>query len=182
MERELNFNGINFTDDFIIDVLIPQLPDDFVKFWDINYNTKTGGVRFKDGIVESIYLFVSAKGKEESILKYIKPLHIDYYYFDSLYVRHDVAGDNEYDEYRYNLDNEIIATYNFFPSDDGHFCNQFKNGELDKKYIFSYETLDPYHMQRLIDDGIITNFDVTNTRVDGFYPHNDESTIYYYIR
>jgi hypothetical protein len=184
MERELTYNGINFTDDFITEILMPQLPDDYVKFWEIDNFTKTGGVRFKDGIIESVYLFVSAKGQDEAILKFIKPIHIDYYYFDSLYVRYDINEVNEYDEYRYNLENEIVATYNFFPIDegDGHFCNQYKNGELDKKYIFSHETFPSYYLQRLIDDNIVTNFDTDNTNVDGFYPESDKNTIYYYIR
>lgn len=182
MERELNFNGINFTNEFIIEVLIPQLPDDFSNFWDIKYLKKTGGVRFKEGVLESIYLFVYAKGKEESILKFIKSPHIDSFEFDSLYVRHDIKGINKYDEYRYNLDNEVIATYNFFPNEDGHFCNQYKNGELDKKYVFSLEAFHPYELQKLIDSNIITDFDIENTNVDGFYPENDKNTIYYYIR
>jgi hypothetical protein len=183
MERELNFNGINFTSEFIIEVLIPQLPDDFSNFWDIKYLGKTGIIRCKDGVIESIYLFVYAKGKEESVLKFIKPPHIDYFEFDSLYVRYDINGENKYDEYRYNLDNEIIATYDFFPNNGkGHFCNQYKNGKLEKKYIFSFEAFPPYDLQKLIDDNIITHFDIDDTNIDGFYPEGDESTIYYYIR
>jgi hypothetical protein len=183
MGRALTNNGIKFTSEFITEVLIPQLPEDYIKFWDIKFTTQIGGIRFCKGEVEAIYLFISAKGKDEAILKYLKSPHIDHYDFESLYVRYDIEGKNEFDEYRYDLQNKVVATYNFEPKENGHFCNQYKNGELDKQYVFSIdEVYHPQELQQMIDENIITDFDINNTDVDGMYVINFPDIIYYYIR
>ena len=182
MGRALKDNGIKFTKEFIIEVLMNQLPEDYITFWDIKFTTQIGGIRFCNGEVESIYLFISAKGKNEAILKYLKLPHINHYDFDSLYVRYDIEGKNEFDEYRYDLENKVVATYNFSPSGNGHFCNQYKNGKLDKEYVFSNEVYHPQELQQMIDENIITNFDINNTDVDGMYVINHPDIIYYSIR
>jgi hypothetical protein len=183
MGKELIYNGIEFTSEFIIEVLIPQLPDNYVNFWDIKYNSKTGGIRFCKDKVESIYLFVSIKGIDESILKFVKSPHINHFEFDSLYVGFNINGEKEYDDYRYNINNEVIATYNFLLNENGgHFCNQFKDGVLLKKYITNNESFHPYVLQQMIDEGVITDFDVNTTTVDGFHVSDDIDTVYYFIR
>ena len=194
--KELTYNGIEFTSEFITEVLMDQLPEDYINFWNINFNSKTGGIRFCKDKVESInifliktlyqksiYLFVSIRGIDESILKFTKLPHIDYVEFDSLYVGLNINGEKEYDDYRYNLNNEVIATYNFILNEDGgHFCNQFKNGVLLKQYITNNESFRPYALQQMIDRGVITNFDVNTTKVDGFHVSDDINTVYYFIR
>jgi hypothetical protein len=181
--KELKYNGIEFTNDFITDVLMDQLPEDYINFWDINFNSKTGGIRCYKDKVESIYLFVSIRGIDESILKFTKLPHIDYVEFDSLYVGLNINGEKEYDDYRYNLNNEVIATYNFILNEDGgHFCNQFKDGILLKQYITNNESFRPYALQQMIDRNVITNFDVNTTKVDGFHVSDDIDTVYYFIR
>jgi hypothetical protein len=61
MEKEIIYNGIEFTDEIINNILIPQLPSSYVDFWDIKYNSKNGGIRFSYNIIDYIYLFASIK-------------------------------------------------------------------------------------------------------------------------
>lgn len=183
MEKEIIYNGIEFTDEIINDILIPQLPSSYVDFWDIKYNSKNGGIRCSYNTIDSIYLFASIKGKDENILKFNKLPHSDYFEFDSLYVGYDIKGKDIYDDYRYNLDNKLIATYNFIPNEDGgHFCNQFKDDVLLKQYVTNSKLSNPYPLQQMIDKNVITNFDINTTQVDGFHVLGDVNTVYYFIR
>ena len=179
------YNDIFFTQKFIDKELKPQLPDSYIKEWDIKIDVNVGGIRIKDDTIDGLYLAdVSVLGHNDGTLKFIntdKGL-----IFDSIYVRRDSKYPFKYDEYRYNINHKLIGTYNYIQGFKygTPFCTQYKNDVEGKKYIgvFNDSEETPKAFNKLIEDGVITKFNLEKTYIDYFYTEGDIEQKYYIIK
>ena len=185
----MTYNNIYFKEDFIKNKLKPQLPEDYINFWEIDFNTKVGGIRVDDKKIKTIYLFAPLKDYEDGVLRFDKvnskswfnPTSI--WVFHSLYSNYDFTNKYIYSEYRYNIKNELLSTYDFLGEKDKEYpFHQYVDDKLTKKYKFETAVAPPIELQIAIDEGILTEFDINTVKMDKCSIKDNPNQNYYYVR
>ena len=180
--EELTFNGLSFKDKFVEEVLIPTIPESFAKFWEIDFSPRVGCIRVDENEVKTIYLFTPIKGYETGVLRFVRTdLGWD---FHSIYTNFDFEDINEYSEYRYDLEFNLLSTYKFIElhGDNEYQSHQYKNGKLTKKYKFEVGAKPADELEIAIREGILNEFNVKNIKIDKDSIKDNPNQNYYYIR
>ena len=180
--------NIFFKKEWIDKTIIPLIPQNFINRWDIDfYNHKhgyadkvRGGIRINGEQIEEFYLYVTTIDKTRSnILKFNNTKFG--YKFDSLYTGYDLYKIGKWNEYRYDVNNKILATYLFGQHSDGSFCHQYKDDILHKKYKLSLvgDKSNNKNLNKLSKKGIIQEIDL-NEELDWVYIDGNTKLRYYY--
>jgi hypothetical protein len=133
-------NNIFFSE-VLKEKLLKSIPESVMNFWDVKLKS-TGLVRYDKNTLHSLYIDISCKFNDDSVIKFVAG---DSFTFDSVYSKNDaITGERIYPhEHRYDINLNILAKYVFAtpPPDDTPFdviCIQYKNGEKVKEYIYSH--------------------------------------------
>jgi hypothetical protein len=177
----MTYNNIYFRWDFIENKLKPLLPLEYINFWEIDFNTKEGGIRIDKNKIKTIYLFTPIKNYPGGVLRFDK--YALNWEFHSLYTNYDFTNQNKYSEYRYNLKNKLLSTYQFLGEKDKEYpFHQYVDDKLTKKYKFETAITPPIELQTAIDEGILTEFDINTIKMDKCSIKDNPNQNYYYVR
>tara|TARA_B100001094_G_scaffold72416_1_gene68597 strand:+ start:1287 stop:1835 length:549 start_codon:yes stop_codon:yes gene_type:complete len=177
------YNNVQFNDEFV-SFIDGELNEKFKKFWGVKYKDKTDGcVRTLNGKIIAFYFYVDTNSNKQSILKFNfrSTKKGDEFQFDSIYVNKDLKGINQYQEYRYDENNNLIAVYNFGDDKAPFFCEQFKEDEHVKNYTHSFKP-------KLANNSLVKfsllylNKNLHKTKVDYFHVQDNKKEIYWFIR
>jgi|TARA_B110000908_G_scaffold24947_1_gene28722 hypothetical protein len=175
----------------LVNSLHNKLPDKFKEFWEIKYNDLTDGcVRTLNNKVIAFYFYINTDSVNRSILKfnfkreYFKEDEIQ---FDSIYAHNNLKDSNPYQEYRYDVNNNLIAGYNFsVPSGVRYkgndiFGEQFKKDKYIKNYTYSSIPKTANSSLVKFSKKYLTK-ELSKTRVDYFHVGDNKKEIYWFIR
>ena len=183
-------NKVYFKEE-LVNSLHNCLPNDFIKFWDIKYNDLTDGcVRTLNNKVIAFYFYIKTDSVNRSILKFnfkggwFKEDNIQ---FDSIYVHNNLKNYKPYQEYRYDVDNNLIAGYNFSNfsgkryNGNDIFGEQFKKDKYVKNYTYNSISKNANSSLVKFSKKYLTK-DLSKTRVDYFHVGDNKKEIYWFIR
>ena len=175
----------------LVNTLHNKLPDKFKEFWDIKYNDLTDGcVRTLNNKVIAFYFYINTDSVNRSILKFNFKggwFTEDNIQFDSIYVHNNLKNYKLYQEYRYDINNNLIAGYNFSAlsgtryNSDEVFGEQFKKDKYIKNYTYS-------SIKKVANSSLVKfskkylTKNLSKTMVDYFHVGDNKKEIYWFIR
>lgn len=188
--KQIN-NNIFFKQEFIEKLLL-NVPKETMNYWGISIidpNKINGVIRYINGIIDVIYVFVNCKQEVPRAEKILRFNLIDnVYVFDSIYIKYDVKTQSPSSpiEYRYDNDLNVVATYKFNDNPNeyirtGILTTQYKNDIKLKEYMICSNKKVPESFKELneiltIPDNIYDN-DIQYLSVK-----DNQELLYYYIR
>ena len=182
------FNKVYFKQSFV-DFINSSLDPKFKEFWNIEYKEQTDGfVRTSNNEVVAFYFYINTNSNKQSILKFnfrnlidVSDWRDDEFQFDSIYVNKDLKKKNNYQEYRYNEQNDLIASYNFGDDKAPFFCKQFKEDKHKKSYTHSFTPKLSNSSLTTFSKKYLTK-DLSKIKVDYFHVKDNKNEIYWFIR
>ena len=180
MEIEPKNNHIYFTQE-VNNNALNHLPKNVIDYYDLKfYNPSPGCIRTLDNKIIAIYFYVSTNIQDNAIIKfnYID----DDIAFDSIYLRKekDKAFSNS-KEYRYDKDDNLLASYDFYGNSPDHFCIQNKEIKNTKNYT-RFKT--PKSANKILKESskkYLTK-EITNELLSAFHTTGNEQEIYWLIQ
>tara|TARA_B100000768_G_C11250765_1_gene364010 strand:- start:304 stop:867 length:564 start_codon:yes stop_codon:yes gene_type:complete len=183
-------NKVYFNEE-LVNSLNNKIPNKFKEFWDIKYNDLTDGcVRTLNNKVIAFYFYINTDSVNRSILKFNfkrEWFKGDNIQFDSIYAYNNLKNYKPYQEYRYDVNNNLIAGYNFsIPSGERYkgndiFGEQFKKDKYIKNYTYSSISKNANSSLVKFSKKYLTK-DLSKTRVDYFHVGDNKNEIYWFIR
>ena len=170
--------GIFFKPDILLKAS-KAVPVEAKDFWKIKFtNPLYGIIRILEETVVAFYFYVDTKIQDKSILKFS---YIDSEIkFDSVYVEKNLFGRTEHNtEYRYDKDNNLIASYTWGKSQP--FCSQNKVGDKTKTYTRIWEPQPASQPLKDISQSYLTR-EIAGELISCFHTSGNTREVYWIIK
>jgi|TARA_R110000823_G_C15889207_1_gene495863 hypothetical protein len=173
-------NNIYFTEAVGIDAL-NNTPNNIINMYDVTFHTPPlGCIRTVDNKVIAIYFYVSTNIQEYAIIKfnYIK----ENMFFDSIYLRKEKDNSfNNKKEYRYDKENNLIASYDFYSESDDLFCTQNKSTSNKKNYTRFKKPQKANKALKELSKTYLTK-EITTELIPAFHTSGNDQEVYWLIK
>lgn len=173
-------NNIFFTEE-VNNTALNSLPKNVRDDYDVKfYDPSLGCIRTLDNKIIAIYFYVSTNTQEYAIIKF--NYTDEEMVFDSIYLRKEKDDSfNNKKEYRYDKDNNLIASYDFYSDLDKPFCIQNKTTKNEKKYLRFKNHQSANEALKEASEKYLTK-KITNELIPAFHTKGNKEEIYWLIR